>query len=234
MSLSTPQIDLKLDAIRSTWMMPDNFHQQIDARNAELFTKIIKRDKYTCKACGFQSRRFMEVHHRDHNHNNNAPENLATICPLCHMSMHMGRAGAQGEAVLIWLDPTHQALDQASLNNLVRTSVVSNRYIHAVSDASRNLLSDLARHTSIAERIVGTSRPEVLADAILKLPEEAHRKRFELFDGVRMLWTGKLYRRGKDIAPEMISYMAFDPGGPFGGNDPERWTPLYRKLAKER
>ena len=230
----TNRIDLPLDAVRSTWAMADNFHQQIDARHAELFAQVLKRDKYTCQACGFQSRRFQEVHHLDHDHNNNHPDNLATICPLCHMSMHMGRAGTQQEAVLIWLDPKHQFLNQAALNNIVRTCLVANRHIHTVSDASRKLLSDLTQHAHIAERLVGTSRPEVLGDAILRLASDPYKQRHSKFEGIRLLWTGKLYRRGKDIAPEMISYMAFDPGAPFGGHDPERWKPLYTNLAKAR
>ncbi|WP_167710613.1 HNH endonuclease [Thalassospira xiamenensis] len=230
----TNSINLHLDAVRSTWSMPDNFHQQIDARHAELFERIIKRDRYTCQACGLQSRRFLEVHHRDHNHNHCDEMNLACICPLCHMTMHMGRAGLQGEAVLIWLHPQHQQLSQASLNMLVLTCVVANRYIHTVSDASRTLLSDLARHQAVAERLIGTSRPEILGEAILRLNKEAHDKRHELLDGLRLLWTGKLFRRGKDIAPEMVSWMAFDPGGPFGGHEPERWKPLYHRLAKEQ
>ena len=39
-----------------------------------------------CERCG--STKFLVVHHRDHNHYNNVPENFETLCKRCHQLEH--------------------------------------------------------------------------------------------------------------------------------------------------
>jgi len=40
----------------------------------------------TCEMCGGTSR--IGLHHKDENRTNNSPENLQTLCPACHTSLH--------------------------------------------------------------------------------------------------------------------------------------------------
>lgn len=44
----------------------------------------------SCERCGFVAVDpiQLDVHHRDHNHGNNALENLATLCANCHRLEH--------------------------------------------------------------------------------------------------------------------------------------------------
>lgn len=44
----------------------------------------------SCERCGFEPEHpcQLDVHHRDGNHNNDAPENLATLCANCHRLEH--------------------------------------------------------------------------------------------------------------------------------------------------
>jgi len=46
--------------------------------------------KETCSRCGFipESLCQLVIHHIDHNHRNNAPPNLQTLCHNCHMLVH--------------------------------------------------------------------------------------------------------------------------------------------------
>lgn len=41
---------------------------------------------YKCIVCGFD--KIVEVHHYDHNHDNNDPSNLVPLCPNHHQMMH--------------------------------------------------------------------------------------------------------------------------------------------------
>jgi hypothetical protein len=52
--------------------------------------RLAKKD--TCERCGFQAehRCQLDVHHRDGDHDNSDPENLATICANCHRLEHLG------------------------------------------------------------------------------------------------------------------------------------------------
>ena len=60
--------------------------------NSSLKRKIRKRDNFTCRNCGMTEeehliryKRVLEIHHIDHNKNNNEENNLLTLCRLCNM-----------------------------------------------------------------------------------------------------------------------------------------------------
>ncbi len=46
--------------------------------------------KNKCERCGFEPvhQCQLDVHHRDHDHSNNAPQNLETLCANCHRLEH--------------------------------------------------------------------------------------------------------------------------------------------------
>ncbi|KKL94820.1 hypothetical protein LCGC14_1860900 [marine sediment metagenome] len=62
------------------------FHiHQID----KLRNKIRKRDNYICQNCGYHTdKRMLDIHHYDHNHQNNKCNNLRVLCVWCHMRCH--------------------------------------------------------------------------------------------------------------------------------------------------
>lgn len=47
--------------------------------------KILKRDKYKCQIPNCKSKSRIEVHHVDHDKNNNNENNLITLCHKCNM-----------------------------------------------------------------------------------------------------------------------------------------------------
>lgn len=46
--------------------------------------------KQTCERCGFIPEDLcqLQAHHLDHNHHNNTPSNIQTLCANCHMLYH--------------------------------------------------------------------------------------------------------------------------------------------------
>lgn len=55
--------------------------------NIELKQLIRKRDKFKCKLCKKsqkQNKRKLDIHHIDYNKHNNKPENLISLCRVCH------------------------------------------------------------------------------------------------------------------------------------------------------
>lgn len=53
--------------------------------NQHLRETIRKRDNYTCALCGkTQNKRRLEVHHIDYDKQNSCPENLISLCIICH------------------------------------------------------------------------------------------------------------------------------------------------------
>lgn len=51
---------------------------------------VLKRDDYTCSACGHQAMKYMNIDHIENSHDNN-PANLRTLCVACHAVVHIGR-----------------------------------------------------------------------------------------------------------------------------------------------
>jgi len=73
-----------------TWR--DNIREEINAEQWRILRlKILKRDNYTCKYCGFRAEKWQIVHHIDGNPNNNDSKNLETICPMCNLIHHAGQ-----------------------------------------------------------------------------------------------------------------------------------------------
>lgn len=53
---------------------------------------IRERDKYMCQLCGeLQDDRAFDVHHIDYNKSNCNPNNLITLCMICHIKTNSNR-----------------------------------------------------------------------------------------------------------------------------------------------
>lgn len=87
-----------------------------------LYQNIFKQQKHLCYFCGFYDKKFMEIHHKNRDHEDDSPENLVAACTLCHRQHHT-----------LWLSQYNHAelgvasidyLPQTELNHLQRISIV--------------------------------------------------------------------------------------------------------------
>lgn len=62
-------------------IVPDN---TVEKKNDPLFLK----SKKTCPICNLSAETTLHEHHIDRNRDNNSPDNLIILCPLCHQSTH--------------------------------------------------------------------------------------------------------------------------------------------------
>lgn len=90
--------------------------------------RCLKRDHFVCQACGLPSwpnegapSGGFEVHHLNGDHADNRPENLVTLCPLCHGIFHMGLTVRRRPGKFIWLP----GVSQAALNLLVHVMAIA-------------------------------------------------------------------------------------------------------------
>ena len=78
---------------------------------------VLERDEHRCINCEISIPGWMEIHHRDHDHDNFSRENLATICHFCHLLYHPLQAGHHDHepplVLLRWPDA-----DQVIIQNL--------------------------------------------------------------------------------------------------------------------
>lgn len=101
---------------KDNWFIPHNHGTETsDIKGVrDNYQKIIKRDNYTCYFCGFRSKRYQEIHHINHRHNDCSENNLTTVCPLCHQYFHLSTCGMNDSALMIFLPE----FSQEELNNL--------------------------------------------------------------------------------------------------------------------
>ena len=62
--------------------------------NNRLKEQIRKRDNYVCQRCGITQEelgRKLDTHHVDYDKTNNKPENLISLCPICHGKTNFNR-----------------------------------------------------------------------------------------------------------------------------------------------
>ncbi len=102
------KVRLRLSAVQE-WRENEGLPKNWDSiRKTVLF-----RDNYTCYYCGFSCDKYMHVHHKEGRHHDNSPNNLITLCPLCHSCLHIGHAGVNRLGSLLLL---REEIDQAKLN----------------------------------------------------------------------------------------------------------------------
>ena len=55
--------------------------------------RVLERDIYTCRFCGFQAQEFQEVVNLDGNYNNNLISNMVTACCFCKQCLFLQAVG---------------------------------------------------------------------------------------------------------------------------------------------
>lgn len=192
---------------------------EADEQFAQAREKALYRDKMTCQGCGMPTKStqtlksgMFEVHHLDDDHKNNHPNNLITLCPLCHSVFHIGFAGAKGRVKIIWLpeisqndlnlmchilfilqhqrtqelQPAPGQKDEKKFTEAERKMIVS------MGALAKDAWHQLEAFTEDAERILGDGMSnasrfgEMLAWFGNRHPED-YAKRAQLFHGARAL-----------------------------------------------
>lgn len=179
---------LLLGATRGSWLMPVNHGTELDT-NKKLVSvrdKILKRDNYTCKYCGWHSERHQEIHHINHNHKDFKESNLATVCPLCHQVFHLSSASITEGAEIIWLPE----MTQEDLNRLCIAIFIAeksgNKKWEGPAKRLFNALNSRAEfvNNSLSDK---ASDPGVFAETLLNLSKEEYKGREKFVKNLRLL-----------------------------------------------
>lgn len=146
--------------------------------------KIIERDKHTCQACGWVSRQWQEIHHRNHDHSDHSEKNLVTLCPLCHQVFHLPQAAATNGGSVIWLPE----VEQRELNLICMALFVALRHPKGKwASSARAIQGIFESRAAVAEDFLGRSGPGYLAQALLRLRPDQFEKRAHLTRALRLL-----------------------------------------------
>jgi len=109
-------LPIRLTARRGNWQRFTNRKTHPVFR--KVASRVLARDNFTCRFCGFESKQYQEVVNLDHDYTNNVFANLVTACQFCANCCFVesiGRDGAHG-ATIIHLPE----ISQADLNHFCR------------------------------------------------------------------------------------------------------------------
>lgn len=241
-------LPLVLSVKAANWRMNDAMSADADSEFSSVRKRALEEDDHTCRFCGFKAYSWMEVHHLNDDHADNRLENLITTCSFCHLVQHIGLAGINKEATLIWLPQ----IPQATLHHVVRTILVAQRYAESFSkddkarmspgamsaaktmaDGATSLMDKLRSGETKASELIGTCDPKVLGTVLFEIASSSpgfYDKRSEFLKGIRLLPLGRRNSPTGDKMPEIIDSWLL-PKGPYNSLQPKMWESLLQEFS---
>lgn len=193
---------------------------------------IFERDDYTCQCCGFKSKKYQEILHKNSIPTDLRPDNLLTVCIFCHQCFTMDTVSQMRSGVLIWLPE----IDQATLHHIARAIYVARISQGPVADAARRGLDILMNRREEVKRRIQTDDPYILS-TVLKdyLGVKHYHMRGKKLEGVRLLPLDRRIIKEADLEfnqfPQILAYWR-SKDGPFGGKTPPQWISIYQEIQR--
>ncbi len=211
---------------------PGSASSQIQKLPNEIRQKIFERDHYTCRCCGFESKKYQEVLFINGDQTDHKAKNMATACIFCHQCFNLDSVAEMRSGVLIWLPE----IEQADLHHIARAIYVARISQGPVADAARKGLDALLARREEAKRRLATDNVYILANVLRDYLGPAHYEaRHKKLEGIRLFPLDR--RIIKEAAlefnqfPQILAYWR-SKDGPFGGKTPPQWISLYQQILK--
>ncbi len=196
----------------------------------ELKQKIFERDAFTCKCCGFVSKKYQEVLHTDGDESNSDESNLATVCIFCHQCFNLDKVGTMKSGVLLWLPE----IEQADLHHMARAIYVARISQGPIAEAARKALDALMKRREPIRQRIGTDDAYTLATVLKDYLSEHHYKvRASKLEGIKLFPLDRRIIKEADLEfnqfPQILAYWR-SKDGPFGGKTPQKWFNIYNNI----
>lgn len=201
--------------------------QKPGGSDQDLKDKVLKRDKKTCRFCGFQAEKYQEILFLNQDETDLRPANMATACIFCHQCFQLDKVSAMRSGALIWCPE----LGQAEINQLAKAVYIARISQGAMADAARKTLDILMSRREEVKTRLGTDDPFILA-TVLKdyLSKKSYAGRKEKLEGVRLLPLDRRIIREGDLEfnqfPQILAYWR-SKDGPFGQTPPNKWIETF-------
>ena len=199
----------------------------------DLKQKILERDDYTCRCCGFRAEKFQEIHFLDDNHKNTDEKNLVTTCIFCHQCFNLDKVSAMRSGMLVWLPE----IPQYRLSHIARSIYVARIGQGPVSDAARSTLDLIMARREEAKNRIQTDDPEILSLVLQDyLGPKHYYNRKKKLEGLRLFPLDRRIIKEADLEfnqfPQILAYWR-SKNGPFGGKVPQKWITIYQEAIHQ-
>jgi intracellular multiplication protein IcmJ len=198
----------------------------------ELRAKIFERDNHTCKFCGFESKKYQDIHFLNNKATDVSAKNLATACMFCAQCFDLQKVSQMKSGVLIWLPE----IGQADLHHVARAIYVARISQGSMAETAKKTLDVIMERRSVAEERLGTDDPFVLANVMEDFLTPRHyAARKDKLDGVRLFPLDRRIIQEGDLEfnqfPQILAYWR-SKDGPFGGKIPNQWKNLFAQMCE--
>ncbi|MGB0719874.1 MAG: type IV secretion protein DotN [Bdellovibrionales bacterium] len=192
--------------------------------------KIFERDNFACQCCGFTSKKYQDIHHKNGNRADVKDSNLATICIFCQQCFMLEKVSDMRSGVLLWIPE----IEQAELHHMARAIYVARISQGPVAEASRKALDVLMSRREEVKKRISTDDPYILATVMRDyLGPKHYRARNEKLKGVRLFPLDRRIIKEAELEfnqfPQILAYWR-SKDGPFGGKAPPQWISIYQRL----
>lgn len=188
--------------------------------------KILKRDDYTCRCCGFKSRRYQRVVASDIFPKAN--DEFVTLCLFCELCFSLERTASGASGLLIWLPE----IGQADLHHIMRAIYVARSGENdLLAEAATKAYDALVARRAEAKKRLGSDDPSLLATAFHEgLNDKEYAGRGAKLEGIRFLPMDRVMVRTRhgdsNQFPQILKYWRSGEG-PFGRYSLNDWTKLF-------
>ncbi len=201
-----------------------------DLLSKEMKQKILVRDDYTCKCCGFKSKKYQEILFADGDPTNIAEENMSTTCIFCHQCFNLDQVSVMRSGVLLWLPE----IKQSDLHHIARAVYVARISQGPIAEAARKSLDALMTRRDAVRSRIGTDDPYILGTVLKDYLTDSHyTNRDKKIEGVRLFPLDRRIIKEADLEfnqfPQILAYWR-SKDGPFGGKTPQKWFDIYHKI----
>ena len=196
--------------------------------------RVLERDNHQCRYCGFDGKKYQEIHFLSGNYKDMSDDNLVTACVFCHQCLNLDRAGEMNSGTLIYLPE----IDQVTLNHLARSIYVARRTQGPMADAARMAMNALLSRKDEAETRIGTHSPRLLAAVMRELlAPPLFQRRAAVLDGIRLMPLDKRLLKEDDFEfdqfPQILAYWR-STRGPYGKHLPPTWQAMLETAMENK
>ena len=214
--------------------------QGVHRPSEELRNKVLERDKYICRYCGFTAAKYQEVNFIGKGHKPKVdprtdikPDNYATACTFCHQCFHLDMVDSMQSGAVIWLPE----IGQAALNHIARAIYVAKISRGPIADAAKTSLETLLSRRKEAENILGTNDPKILGGVLRDfLESKEYGERMARLGGFRIMPLDKRIIVEGDLEfnqfPQVLAFWR-SAQGPFGQVPSSSWGSMFAKLKDQ-
>lgn len=188
---------------------------------------VLQRDDYTCRYCGFKSKKYQEVHFVGASDKVKGPDDYVTACTFCFQCFHIDRIERMQSGAVIWLPE----IGQAALHHLCRAIYIARISQGPMAEAARDALEALLSRKEEAKNRLGTDSPKIVATVLQDFLEMSeYKNRLVKLRGFRILpLDRRIIKEGElefNQFPQVLAYWR-SKDGPFGEIPIRSWVKVF-------